>query len=318
MIVLPIALVVIAFVVYDVKRSKSRSDEIDSSGSSPRGVVLALGRFEGLQLLRHPAFFAGLGFVALGGVLLTRSAGTSIPDLSKDVSVLILLLFPLAGMTILAVSLMTLRARRDGTEELLASTPVSEDARAGGHLLTAAWAMAVAGACLAIVLLALYLSGAHGRPSVGELLAGPVLVGCAAAVGVTASRLVPSAAIGLIAVIAMGVFQGMTDHFSGPGTTRTSWFAPWVQPPEFIPEGIWPRRPWSHLVYLIGLGAFAASLGFLLRRQRGRRLLAMGAALGLIAIGGIVQSRPFPVSASERAVAFVEHPIQVCRTLNEI
>src|SRR5439155_20794951 len=146
------------------------------------------------------------------------------------------------------------------------------------------------------------------RPSIAELLAGPMLVGCAVAVGVTASRLFPSVAIGFFAVIAMGVFQGLTDHFSGPGTTRTSWFAPWVQLPEFIPDGIWPRRPWSHLVYLLGLGAFAAVLGFLVRRRDGRRLPALAAALALIAIGGSLQSRPFPTSAAVRAAAFVEHP----------
>jgi len=316
MILLPVAVVAIAFVLYDLTRSKRRVDVVEVGGSSSRGVVLALGRFEGRQLLRHPAFFAGLGFVAVGAVLIAR--GNDGHDLSNDVSLLILLLFPLAGMTIIAVSLMTLRARRDGTEELLASTPVSEDARTGSHLLTALWAMVVGAICTLVLLVSLYIAGAHGRPSIGELLVGPVLVGCAVAVGVTASRLLPSVAIGFIAVIAMGAFQGLTDHFSGPGTTRTSWFAPWVQTPEFIPDGIWPRRPWSHLVYLVGLGVFAAALGFLVRRRDGRRVLAVVAALTLIAAGGIVQSRPFPSSVAERAAAYVEHPSRVCRTPSDV
>jgi hypothetical protein len=38
----------------------------------------------------------------------------------------------------------------------------------------------------------------------------------------------------------------------------------------------------------------------------------------LIAVGGFVQSRPFPSSVAERAAAYVDHPSRVCRTPGDV
>jgi len=186
MIAIPIIVFAIAWIVYDLRRRKHHV-EVDGIGSGGRDVVLALGRFEGRQLLRHPAFLTGIGFVALAALILARSGGDA-TDLSANTNAFGFFAFPLAGMSIIAVSLGVLRARRDGAEELLESMPASEDARAGSHLLTAAWAIAVAAVCMGVLVTASYLGGSYGWPNLPELLVGPVLVGCAVAVAFAAAH----------------------------------------------------------------------------------------------------------------------------------
>lgn len=300
MILIPILLVAVAFVAFDVARTKKRivPDALHGGHVSLR-VAGAVARVEGRRLITHPAFLAGLGLLAVEFVVFGRSAVDSI---IIDPAMIGLMLFPPAGMAILAAAFAATRPRRDGTDELFSSLPASEESRIAGQLLSAGWAVAVA--VVGVVALIAYWAsrGPIALPSVADLMTGPVLVGCAVVVGVTAARLVPSPLIGIVAVFGMGVFQGAVDHFSGLGTTRTAWFAPLVTQPDQIPAGMWPRRPVSHLVYVIGLGLFAASLAFVVRRFERRALVATGVALCVIAAGGIVQSRPF-TAADHRRVA---------------
>lgn len=319
MILIPIILVAVAFVAFDVQRTRKRTvPGALQGGALSLRVAAALSRVEGPRLLTHPAFLAGIGLLVVEVAVIGSRATDSI---SIDASLIGLMLFPPAGMMIVAAAFATTRPRRDRADELFASLPASEDSRIGGLLLASGWAVA-AGVTFAIVIIAYWMSrGATDLPNLADVMTGPVLVGCAAVVGVTAARLVPSAAIGIVAVIAMGFFQGAVDHFSGPATTRTAWFTPLVLQSD-LPVGLWPRRPVSHLVYVIGLGLFAASLAFVVRRFERRSVLAVATALSVIAVGGIIQSRPFDAEDHRRVAGYVmaagTGPNMTCRTLDGI
>lgn len=315
MILIPIALVLIAFVAYDLARPRHRLDVETSSGPVARGVVLALGRVEGWKLARHPILLAGAG---LTGLVIWVAGTGSVASMARDDHVIPFFLFPFAGLTIVAVGSAVLRGRRDGVEELYASLPASRESRTGAHLLAVAWAVAWSAVLVGALLGYLYAVGGFGTPHPGELLTVLVLVACAGAVGVTATRLVPSVAATVVAVVLMGVLQGLTAHFSGSTTTRTAWFAPWVEDGEFFGPGLWVRRPWSHLVYLIGLGMFAAVLGFLRHRVDRRTIASLLASLIVIAAGGLAQSRPFTDGDYERMVALVERGATLCDARSDV
>ena len=314
MIIVPIiALLLIGLVVYEHRKPRVNIDLLPSANGA-RGVALALGRFEARRLLRAPAIWLGVGLTALGVLVIS---GSDWAMLWVDSSYFSLLLFPFCGMVIIAVNLAVLRSARDGTEEIYAATPASREARTAAHLISGVTPFVIAVVMLGAALASVYSRGAIGAPVFGDLVTGLALVACAVAVGVTSARLIPSAASGVIAVVLMGVLQGAVSYFAGQ-LARPSWFAPWIGQPDFFPQGLWPRRSWSHLVYLLGLGAFAAALSFLRLRVNRRSIAVLLAALIVIAAGGLVQSRPIPDATFAAIAGEIVHPAPACTTRGNV
>lgn len=303
MILIPIVLVLAMLAFIEHRRAPSFRPEPATAGtaSGARGVVAALARVEAARAVRHPAFLIGIGMFLFATWVIGRNVGA----LHKEDAALGLLYFPLAGMAILAVSLGVLRGRRDGAEELFGSLPASRDVRTGAHLVSGVGPFAVALVLLGAFLPYVSRSGSFSRPDVLEVLTGPVLVACACVVGVVAARLLPSTTCGVLAIFAMGAFQGLVDHFAGSVENAANWFAPWYADGDFgWALELLPRRPAQHLVYLAGLATLGVALAFVRHRRDRRVAAAFVAALAVIAAGGIAQSRPY-TDADWRHVAQV-------------
>lgn len=313
-IVLIVLAVLSVLAVLEIRRHRAPAVEASMmSFGSVRGGAFALARIEGPKLLIHPAFLAGLALFAVGAWAIT---GGSIVVMHDREATFTLFFFPLAGMTIIATNLAALRSRRDGADEMFDTMPVSRGSRTGAHILTALWAVGVALVFLAAEIAVAYARGAISSPAVFDILTGPVLVGCAAIVGVAAARLIPSALVGPIAIVLMGVFQGVVDHFSGSFEHAGNWFAPLVVDAEFFPSGdLLPRHDVAHLAYVIGLGGLAAVICFV-RVRRDRRFAAALAVVAIV-IGGasIAQARPYTNAELDRAANYVAFPerVQSCR-----
>ena len=320
MIALPLLLVVIvALVVYDAKGRSARDhagrpeqrSAADSEGDAR--VALALARVEGTRLFTHPAFAVGIGFGVLATWALVSDPGYLRLDGSGGP---VLLFFPFCGMVLLGVHLATSRARRHGTDELFETLPASDAARIGGFLGSGVVGVVVAPLFLVAFVMISRAQGSIGTPDLWELATVPVLVACAASVGVMVGRWLPYAVAGLLALIALGFFQGFVANTAGPEVlSRMHAFAPWHQNAEFATfDNVLDRRPGWHIVYLVGLGAFAAAVAFLRARIDRRRIVAVGVALGVIGIGGVAQAGPND-AAIERLGRYLSDPAahHVCR-----
>lgn len=109
-----------------------------------------LARVEGMKLIRHPLFLAGVGFVFIGGALFVRqimsSPGATWNEDGWTVSVGVVVL---AILTMVAANLAALRDRRDDTDEQHAILPVEPSTRIGALLAATAAPAAVAALLLA-------------------------------------------------------------------------------------------------------------------------------------------------------------------------
>lgn len=316
-----VILVLVGILVYELTGARRRLRvELRGTASAPGGmaVAMALARREGLRVLVHPAFFIGL---ALTGVAVTALGVEDPPNWREDAPILGLFLFPYCGMVLIAVALAVSRARRLGTDELFQTLPASDGARSAGHLLSVAWPVVASAAIAAVTLAYAETRGAVGTPDLAEVASGPVLVACAGAVGVLVGRWFPVAVAAPLAVIALGFFEGLVLTAAGPEElSPLRAFAPWHAGPDGWPTMLTLRRPGWHLVYLVGLGAIAASVAFMRRAVDRRHVVALGVALGLVALGGIAQARPIPEAELDRLAAMVWAPsrFQHCERRGEV
>ena len=319
MIIPVLILVLVGMVVYELKGSRKRGAQVELRGSAPApggvAVAMALARSEGPRVLHHPAFAIGLG---LTGLAIWVMGIEDPPIWMKDAPILGLFLFPYCGMVLISVSLAVSRSRRLGTDELFETLPAS-DARTGGHLLSVVWPVLASAAIVAVTLVYAETRGAVGIPHLAEAAAGLVLVACAGAVGVLVGRWCPAAVAAPLAVIALGFFQGATISSSEELSPLRA-FAPWHAGPDAWPNMLTLRRPGWHLVYLVGLGAIAGSVAFMRRGVDRRRVVALGVALGLVALGGVAQARPIPEAELDRLAAMVwdARPFQHCERRGDV
>ncbi len=250
--------------------------------SSEWRVARAVARVEARHLLRAAIVPAGLGLLmSVGG----GDDVVELPSASFNAAFNLLLL---AAVTLVASHRAVTRARRDGSEELFATTAAPARARTGGHLL-AVMVPTMLGAVVTTVSVAALVSQAKpvGELVWSELAVGPVLVAGAGCLGVLLARLwpqpfTPYLACFLIAVAELGV---NTPVFAGSGLR---WLVFWV-------EGtLWwllPRHSAAHLVYLLGLVAMAA-VGAVVRHGLTRRLAGVGAvAVAVTVVAAGVQMR---------------------------
>ncbi|MGY0234410.1 hypothetical protein [Longispora urticae] len=279
-------------------------------------MTAALTRVETWRLLRHPFVLVGL---ALSSWLLWREITANRPvlhflDLATPTA-----LMPLAGATLVAANLATLRARRDHTEDLYTTTPGRPVPRAAAHL-AALFPVALVAVALVAAGMAWAATDPYavGIPSLLELAAGPVVVLLAGTLGVALGRLVPVPVAGPLALVGwllvtMVVFA--VGPAVGPGLL---WFSALVPDfrPDAPPSGAVLARPagW-HVVYLLALAAGLAALTVARVGARRSGLGGFAAALALVLAAGVLQAGTAPGSATGDArVAAAEAALrQTCQ-----
>ena len=248
-------------------------------------AIRALGRVEARQLRRHPLVVAGLLLAMLGTGLgpATDSAQAFFELTGSGGSGLYL-----PPLLFLGAHLDATRARRAGTQDLLAATPSSAVDRTLGSCLAG---VVVAGAVFVIVLLGLALYQVTGTdlprsPGVFELLLLPLSSFGAVALGTMAGRWAPWRGAGpplLVLLVAGSIaISGISDS-SGLFLSYVD-LVPWEATED---PAIAAHVPVAHAGYLLGLDAMAV-VGAVLRDRRTRLWWALGflavawtAAMGL-------------------------------------
>ena len=243
------------------------------AGRSRRArAVLALSWTEGRRLLVHPVFLALLVFNLLYSIAwISDAIAHERPDL-LGVAFFAWSFFLGVGV-LMAANLGALRSRRDRTEELYLSLPMTPARRTMGHLLSAGPAAVAIG--LALLGLAVWLSVAgheiieidYGRSLTGiDLVDLAVYVGVLVTLGVMLARWVPNPAAGPVAVIGLFVLIGTVS--SDPNLEA---LAPWV-----IPVG---GSGW-HLLYLTGVGVLLGSIAVL--KHGMSRIVGLWLGVGIV------------------------------------
>jgi hypothetical protein len=221
----------------------------------PARAVLALSWFEGRRLLVHPVLLAILVFNLLYSIAWIPDAIEHERSVLLGVAFFAWSFFLGVGLLI-AANLAALRSRRDRTEELYRSLPMTPARRTMGHLVSASPAAVTIG--LALLGLAAWLSVAGHEIEIdeGRLLTGidlvdlAVYVGVLVALGVMLARWVRHPAAGPVAVIGLFVLSGTV---TSPESNLDS-LAPWV-----LPVG---GSGW-HLLYLTGVVVLLGSIAVL-------------------------------------------------------
>jgi hypothetical protein len=118
-----------------------------------------------------------------------------------------------------------------------------------------------------------------------EVLAGTATVGLTVSLGVAAGRWFPSRAIGplaLIALIGASVYLQMYGTIQQFGE-QVRWLAP-IVPLEFHPVELTFRAPGTHLIYLLGLAFFFATLALLKGKHRRMSIPITGLVISIVVV----------------------------------
>jgi hypothetical protein len=284
---------------------------LPSSSSGGVGVAsraaLALGRIEGLRLLRHPAYVAGVALSAAFLLVVNEIVGNN-----GDIPYVVMTsvgLYPVAAGTFLATFTACVRSRRHATDELYDTAASSPRVRTAGHLVAVLWGAAGGAALLAVAavyhrlwdgVLVHTTSGIRPVvPSLLELASGPAYTILLGVLAVAVARWVPSLLALPLAAFAL-LFHFVTGSWGIGGTAR--WFLPmvnheraasWVQLTDgsgySIVEGFDVNALAWHAGYLLALAAVLAVLA-LLRHGAEQRLVAVGGiALAATIATGLLQ-----------------------------
>jgi hypothetical protein len=295
------------------------------SGTRSRRAMLALAVVESGRLLRHPAVLAAAAF---GAVLLWSSGRHIVPVLSRSDIATQIPLAPLAAAALLATNLATLRAHRDGADDLYGATRLSLVWRTLAHLLSVLALVALSGTLVGADLA--WLAGVPGRsgtPNPAELATGPALIGLCGCLGVLLGRVRRSVTVAPLALagLAVGSFALNLPSFNGRPVA-------WLGALRVVHGDPWPAallgRPASwHLAYLLGGAATVGSLAVALavwrsqarapsrRRAHTITATALAAALAVTTTtAAVAQTRPPSPALVARQVATAGRPAaqQVC------
>ncbi|CAA9254564.1 MAG: hypothetical protein AVDCRST_MAG76-2471 [uncultured Acidimicrobiales bacterium] len=209
----------------------------------------------------------------------------------------------LAATTLVVSHRAVTRSRRDGSEELLNTTPAAPRARTAGHLLAVLAPTTIA--ALTGLVLAWYMTQTTtvGSFVPSELAVGPLLVAGAGCLGVLLARMWPQRLTPYLACVAIAAMELSvnTPLLVGSGAR---WLAFWVE------GSLWwllPRHSTAHLVYLLGLIAMAA-VGALLRHGLTRRLVTVAVASIAVTAGAAAAQMRQPQEEWKRANAMFADP----------
>lgn len=291
----------------DAVLERARTRESGERGNAV-AVARALGRVELGRLAVHPFVAIGAALSALGYFTVLGHGGG---QLFNDDAIMGILVFPLAGTTLIATNLCVLRGRRHDVEELFESLPVEETVRTAAHTISV---LAPVGYAVLIGIGATVvarISGGIGWPHATEIATGAVLVLSAGLVGILLARVLPRSAAAPFVVIGIGFMEAAMG-----ASDRWQWkhLAPFM-PFSDEPKEVWFRPRGAHLVYLLGICIVLFTFATLVRKRSARALVGLITGLA-IAVGAAIAQSPVPTAADEpRFAAWIEHPesVQSCR-----
>jgi hypothetical protein len=255
-------------------------DLVQDAEPRPLSPELVLAAQEGRRMALHPSSLLGLLVCLWYAVAIAPNGPRDAFDVVTAGTT-----FFLGVPVYFAANLVASRDRRADSGELLAATPVPEQARVRGLILAT---LVPAGAALALVLLGHTVLLETGRydpvPDVWHLVTGPVTVLGAALLGVMVARWAPvpgAAALVMVAMVAWNVvWANRVEHWAPLGTYM-SW-SRWNQTPAWA--GYLPGSAGWHVAYLLGLCAMAVA-GSLLPGAASRwRVLVVGGALTALTV----------------------------------
>jgi hypothetical protein len=237
----------------------------------PGRAVLQIAWIEGKRTALHPAFLS-LGSV---WVLAILPFLFSSPDADWTLGGLAWM-FGLGGM--IAAGLGALRSRRERTEELFASLPVTASARTSAFVASAWLPATVSGTLLFLLALRPGLEFGKGTPAFAsvDLLQLPVLVGTLCILGVALARWVPSPLVPPVIAVGFFAFLGQVNQGS------VTWLWPTISvDPRFA--SLTPATIGWHIAYVLGLALALGALAVVRSggRWRAALLLIAGAALAV-------------------------------------
>ena len=253
----------------------AQASAVPASSARPNGgVVVALGRIEMKQLVRHPAFWLSIVFA----LLLFRGAIGAGDETGPTLNLAWLVGGIAIGSLIASVltsNVASLRARRDGLAELFGSLPSPPEARTAGLLFGIIFGLgglaAVVGAVAWVVFERLGdLRDASDLFLFTQYVLAIIALGAA---GVAIGRWIPSVLGGPLFVISH-VFTGLV------------WIVPWVALTSSDIHVAW------HLTYLVAMIVSLAALAFARDRRTVARFFVAAAVLGLAAFAAAQQTPP--------------------------
>ena len=294
-----------------------------AGSGTQRAAGAQLAQVEGRQLLRNEVFIVGIFMsiailVIFGFVWASDNLGAR-NSWRYWLALLPVFSLPFAGMTLVAMNLAALRARREGTEELFGSLPATSTTRVVGHLGSVWMALVVQIVFVAVTFASgrflTHHFGAIDAASIGDIAVSFVLLFCAGSLAVALARWLPNPLVALVAVVVLAIggsaIGGIGDHHWSLTRQLSIW-------PRY-PDHDWAfaiRPSWWHAAYLLSLGLVVAVVAAA-RQQRDRWSLLLGVgAVSLVGLTGYVQTRPMADSDAERIAAMISDPVAhaSCRT----
>lgn len=295
----------------------------EAASGTQRSAGAQLARVEGHQMLRNEMFIVGIfmsiAVLVLLGVVWTSDGLGAEKSWRHWLAVLPAFTLPFAGMTLVAMNLASLRARREGTEELFGSLPATATTRVVGHLGSVWVALVVQIAFVGVTFASgRFLSdhfGAIDAASVGDIVVSFMLVFCAGALAVALARWLPSPLVGLAALVVLAFGGTAIGGIGGHHWSLTRQLSIWPRYPDH--DWAFTVRPsWWHAAYLLSLGLVVA-VAAVARQRRDRLTLLVGiGAVALAGVTGYAQTRPMSDGDAQRIAAMISDPVahSSCRT----
>jgi hypothetical protein len=278
-----------------------------------RAVARALGRVESRHLAGSFWFAVGIAFSLLIIVLFGFVWVADLHESWEKVWITApIFVYPLVGMTVVAVHAAVTRERRDGTAELFASCPAPPTARTGGHLRTAWVPLVAVVAFLGVFGLAVaWRSPAFGPMPVrtaGDVLAALALAAGGAFLGVALGRWAPWWPAPIVAVVLIAVVSGQISGIGEPGHwSQLRQLSTFARYPDY--DLVFAIRPvWWHLAWLLSLCAAVAVIALLHDRRDRLVAVAGGVTVAAVLVTGIGTSRPLDEHEAARVASMVAHP----------
>ena len=288
-----------------------------------RAAGSQLARVEGRQLLRNEVFIVGIFMsiailVVFGFVWASDNLGAR-NSWRYWLALLPVFTLPFAGLTLVAMNLAALRARREGAEELFGSLPATSTTRVVGHLGSVWMALVVQSVFVAITFVSGWFLTDHfgviDAASFGDIAVSFVLLVCAGSLAVALARWLPNPLVPLVALVLLAfggtAIGGIGDHH----WSLTRQLSIWPRYPDH--DWAFAIRPnWWHAAYLLSLALVVAVVA-VARQQRDRLTLLLG--VGAVVFSGVtayIQTRPMSDSDAERIATMISDPIahSACRT----
>ena len=295
----------------------------DARSGTQRAAGVQLARVEGRQLLSNEVFIVAIFMsiailVVFGFVWASDNLGAR-NSWRYWLALLPVFSLPFAGMTLVAMNLAALRARREGTEELFGSLPATSTTRVVGHLGSVWMALVVQSVFVAITFASgRFLTdhfGAIDAASIGDIAVSFVLVACAGSFAVALARWLPNPLVALVAVVLLAFGGTAIGGIGGQHWSLTRQLSIWPRYPDH--DWAFAIRPsWWHAAYLLSLGLVVAVVA-VARQRRDRLTLLLGvSAVAFAGVTGYVQTRPMTDGDAERIAAMISDPIahSSCRT----